>query len=212
MEEKFIRFGNHTLVAAPKAKVLGVVIDPALTWEHHVTMTVQRCNHVLVELCKLRNKVPRELRAFLIETLVFPLLRYCMCVWGAGCATQIARRQKVLNFAARIVANLRRHDHVTATLSELGWPTVERMIEDAVVAIINQLMTREDAPDALKALIVHRSQVTSRSSRSSAAPLLQLPRVRTELARRSFRFRAMNQWNDQDATLRRRYTADVSMI
>ena len=30
---------------------------------------------VRVGLCKLRSKVPRELRAFLIETLVFPLLR-----------------------------------------------------------------------------------------------------------------------------------------
>ena len=142
-----------------------------------------------------------------------------MCVWGAGCATQIARLQKVQNFAVRIVANLRRHDHITATLNELGWPTVERMIAAADVALINQLMTnREDAPAALKGCarskgcIVHRSQVTSRSSRSSAAvaaPLLQLPRVRTELAHRSFRFRAMNQWNGQDAAIRCRYAADV---
>ena len=108
------------------------------------------------------------------------------------------------------MANLRRHDHITATLNELGWPTVQRIIAAADVALISQLMTREDAPPAaLKALIVHRSQVTSRSSRSSAAPLLQLPRVRTELARRSSRFRAMNQWNGQDAAIRRRYAADV---
>ena len=41
-----IRFGDHMLKAVPKAKVLGVIIDSALTWEDHVTMTVQRCNHV----------------------------------------------------------------------------------------------------------------------------------------------------------------------
>jgi len=37
-----IRFGEHSLTAVKKAKVLGLVLDPALTWEHHVAMTVQR--------------------------------------------------------------------------------------------------------------------------------------------------------------------------
>ena len=198
-----IKFGEHTLKATPKAKVLGVILDPALTWEDHVTMTVQRCNHVLVGLCKLRNRLPRELRKFMVETLVFPLMRYCACVWGGGCATQIARLQKVLNFAARTVANLRRYDHVSATLTALGWPSVERMIRDADVALVNQLLTREDAPAALRALLIHRGQMTCRKLRSSEAPLLQLPRVKTERARRSFGYRALRHWNIQDAVLRR---------
>ena len=67
-----IKFGEHTLKATPKAKVLGVVLDPALTWEDHVTMTVQRCNHVLVGLGRLRNRLPRELRKFMVEMLCFP--------------------------------------------------------------------------------------------------------------------------------------------
>ena len=79
------------------------------------------------------------------------------------------------------------------------------MIADADVTLVSRLMTREEAPAALKALIVHRSQVTSRSSRSSSAPLLQLPRVKTELARQSFHYRALKQWNHQDASIRRSY-------
>ena len=81
-----IKFGEHRLKAKPTAKVPAVVLDPALTWQDHVTMTVQRCNHVLVGLCKLHNRLPRELRKFMVDTLVF---RYFACVWGGGCATQI---------------------------------------------------------------------------------------------------------------------------
>ena len=66
-----------------------------------------------------------------------------MRVSGELGATQMARLQKVQNFAARIVANLRRTDHVSATLSELGWPTVERMVADADMALIRQLMLGE---------------------------------------------------------------------
>ena len=86
ISEISIRFGDHTLVATSKAKVLGVVLDPSLTWEHHISLTVQRCYQVLVGICKLRNRLPRELRVFLIEALVFPLIRYCACVWGGACS------------------------------------------------------------------------------------------------------------------------------
>ena len=133
-----------------------------------------------------------------------------MCVWGAGTNTEIARLQKVMNFAVRVVANLRRHDHVTATLTELGWQSVEQMVKTADVTLVSQLMTRDEAPAALKSLIVYRSQVMSRSSRSSQAPLLHLPRVRTELARRSFTYRAMSLWNGQDAAVRQRYASDAA--
>lgn len=200
-----IRFGEHSLTAVKKAKVLGLVLDPALTWEHHVAMTVQRCNHVLVGMCKLRHKLPRELRVVLIETLVFPLIRYCACVWGGACGNQKARLQKVLNFGARIVSNLKRCDHVSDALAELGWPTIDEMIATCDVAILNRLMERENVPPAMSGLIMYRSQVMDRTSRSSAAALLQLPQVRTELARRSFVYRGFKNWNAQDASTRRNY-------
>ena len=104
---------------------------------------------------------------------------------------------------------MRRCDHISATLTGLGWPTVEDMVGEADVVLINKLLTREDAPEALKALLVYRSQVTSRTSRTSGAPLIQLPRVRTELAKRSFNYRALKRWNAQGADVRSRYATDT---
>ena len=190
-----IRFGDHTLVNTSKTKVLGVVLDTSLTWEDHISMTVQRCNHVLVGICKLRNRLPRELRIFLIESLVFPLIRYCACVWGGACSNQTSRLQKVIHFAARIISNLKKSDHISATLNELGWPSVDSMVVECDVTLINRLMASEYAPPALTDLLPFRSEVTCRSLRSSTAPLLQLPQVRTELKRRSFAYRALKNWN-----------------
>ena len=172
-----VHFDDHTLVTATKAKVLGLVLDPALTWEHHITLTVQRCNRILIGLCKLRSKIPRELRVFLVETLVFPLIRYCACVWGGACATQRTRLQKVINFAARIVSNLKRRDHVSAALSELGWQSVDDIITACDIALIDRLLAREEAPEAIKNMLVFRSHVSARETRSSAAGSLQLPQV-----------------------------------
>lgn len=198
-----IQFGEHILEATSKAKVLGIVIDAALTWEQHVSLTIQRCYSVLVGMCKLRNRLSRELRVFLIEALVFPLIRYCACVWGGACLKQKDRLQKVIHFAARIVSNLRRNDHITPTLNELGWLTIDKIIADCDVRLINRLLAMDCGPPALTDLLCFRSEVMSRDSRSSVAPLLQLPRVRTELKRRSFSYRALKHWNDLTAQERR---------
>ena len=196
-----VHFGDHTLVTAKKAKVLGLVLDPALTWEHHVTLTVQRCNRILIGLYKLRSKIPRELRVILVEVLVFPLIRYCACVWGGACATQKERLQKVINFAARIVFNLKRRDHVSAARSELGWQSVDDLIAACDITLIGRLLSREEAPEAIRNMIVYRSDVSSRETRASAAGVMELPQVQTELARRSFYCRAMRSWNGRDTVI-----------
>ena len=133
---------------------------------------------------------------FLIEALVFPHIRYSACVWGGACSIQKWRLQKVVHFAARIISNLKKSDHVSATLAELGWPSIDNMIVDSDITLINRLLAREYAPPALIDLLSFRSDVTNRSTRSSTAPLLQLPQVRTELKRRSFSYRALKNWND----------------
>ena len=200
-----IQFGVHSLASSSKAKVLGIVIDPALTWEHHISLTVQRCYRVLVGMCKLRNRLPRDLRVLLIETLVFPLIRYCACVWGGACTNQKQRLQKVVHFAARIISNLKRNDHITPTLNQLGWPSIDKMITDSDVSLINRIMGIENPPPAMTDMLRFRSEVTCRDSRSSVAPLLQLPRVRTELKRRSFSYRALQNWNDLTIEHRRHF-------
>ena len=190
-----IHFSDHTLAGVTKAKVLGVILDSALTWEYHVSMVVQRCNHVLIGMSKIRRKLPREIRIFLIEALVFPLIRYCACVWGGACSKQRDRLQKIVHFAVRVVTNLKKYNHVTTARAELGWPSVGSMIETCDVTLLNRLMSREYVSPALADLLTYRCQVTDRATRSSAAPLLQLPLVRTELQRRSFRYRALQNCN-----------------
>lgn len=201
-----IQFGEHILEATSKAKVLGIVIDTALTWEHHISLTVQRCYGVLVGMCKLRKRLSRELRIFLIEALVFPLIRYCACVWGGACLKQKDRLQKVIHFAARIISNLRRYEHITPTLNELGWLNVNNIVADCDVRLINRLLAIDNAPPALTDLLCFRSEVMARDARSSVAPLLQLPQVRTELKRRSFSYRALKHWNGLTVQQRRQFT------
>ena len=117
-----------------------------------------------------------------------------MTVWGGCNITQKHRIQKVMNFGARIVKGLRRREHVTPALESLGWPKVSDLIKQRDIAMIKRLLT-DDSGSALSRSVARRSVISSRSTRGTDHDMLELPRVRTEHAKQSFRFRGAVSWN-----------------
>ena len=159
-----------------------------------MSQVVRRCYYVLVGLSKLRNRIPSETKKLLIESLVFPHLTYCCTVWGGCSITQRNRLQKVINFAARIVTGLSRRKHVTPALEALGWPRFDDIVGERDLALIQRLLSA-DAPPALSHIVMRRSEVSERCTRGADGDLLELPRIKTERARRHFPFRSVKSWN-----------------
>ena len=158
-------------------------------------------------LSKLSRALPEKVKKMLIESLVFPHLTYCATVW-AGCGkTQRKRLQKVMNHCAQIVKGARRSAHVTRFMSELNWPPVEHLIAERDMAMMHWVLTNPHASVSLREQIVSRQAVSARSTRGTAAGHLQLPRVRTEHARRFFMYRATSLWNDAPDTVRKAKTS-----
>ena len=50
-------------------------------------------------------------------------------MWASTTKKNIAKLQKVQNFAARIVTGVRKYDHITAILKELHWLPVAKQLE-----------------------------------------------------------------------------------
>ena len=190
-----VHFGRDKVSLSRSVKVLGVVIDSHLAWDGHISLVVRRCYSVLVTLARLRCKLPKCTRRLLVEALVFPHLRYCICVWGSCTGEQKKRIQKTINFGVRLVAGLGRRDHVSVFLRELGWPTVDQLIFEHDVAAIRHITTAAEASELLRARVLRRSDVSARCTRATDGGQLQLPRVRTEFARRGFLCRAISAWN-----------------
>ena len=189
-----IRFGNDEIVPKQSVTVLGVTIDQHLSWIAHVSVVVQRCYCLLVSLARIRHKLPKCVRQLLIESLVFPTY-VIAAVWGNCTAAQKQRVQKAINFGVRIVAGLGRRDHITPSLRELRWPSVDELIAERDLAIIRHLITTPDAPEMLRRRVTRRSDISSRRTRASDHGQLELPKVRTEFARRGFLYRAVHAWN-----------------
>ena len=138
----------------------------------------------------------------IVEMLIFPHLSYCTTVW-AGCnKTQRHRLQKVINHCAQVVKGARRSAHTSPLIAELNWPSFDSLITERDVAQVHYLLNHLQAPTGLTAGIVHRSDVSVRETRAAVAGLLQLPKMRTEHARRFFFSRAPALWNRAPAEVR----------
>ena len=106
-------------------RLLGVVIDPILSWEDHIGHVVKKCYGILISLYRFRHHFSQDTLKLLIETHVFPHILYCLSAWGGATKTQLYRIQKIINFAARVVTGVRRGDRISPALQALGWHRVE---------------------------------------------------------------------------------------
>ena len=80
-----VNFGRAQIRPVSKMQVLRVTLDPELRWENHVSAVVRKSYATLAGLAKFANKLPTTVRRFIVETLVFPHVMYCLTVWGVGC-------------------------------------------------------------------------------------------------------------------------------
>ena len=197
-----VEFGSSELIPVQSVKILGVLFDPCLTWEHHVAAITRRCYCILIGLARMQRRVPRETKRQLVEALVFPHLRYCSSVWGSCTVTQKRRLQRCVNFGARLVSGLGYGDHISGALCELGWRPIQDMVAERDLCTMYRLIHDENAAELLRSRIVSRSNVSARATRATCDGHLEVTRARTEFARRSFFIRAVRSWNGLPADTR----------
>ena len=87
-------------------------------------------------------------------------------------------------------------------MTQLKWQSLDSLIAERDVITVHKLLCGSEAPVNLRHMLTYRHQVSARSTRAAEAGLLQLPRVRSERARRSFCYRAAKTWNTVPAVVR----------
>ena len=179
-------------------KVLGVTLDQHLSWESHISNVVQRCNAIIASLYKVRHFLTKDVLELLVQLHIFPHIRYCLSVWGGATQAHLHRVQKCINFAARLVTGVRRHEHITAALTTLEWPRIGEWVVAHDCHQVYRALNSRACPVSLRALFTPRHQVTDRATRAAVAGDLQLPKSRLSCTQRCFSFRATRAWNRLD--------------
>ena len=109
------------------------------------------------------------------------------------------RLQRVQNTLARVVLQAPWSVSATDLRRELHWLPVRHRIHFKLATITHKTMM-SDHPSYLHDQLCHHQSI--RSLRSSTAPLLQLPPVKTAFAARAFTVAAPKLWNSLSARTR----------
>ena len=147
----------------------------------HVSRVAQACFFHLRRLRSIRAQLGRDVTVRLVTALVFSRLDYCNAVLAELPATTLAPLQKVLHAAARLVSDLRPHDHVTSTLRGLHWLPIEQRVDYKLCLLVHKALVSH-APAYLTDILTAVSDVPSRSAfRDAAHGDYVVPRTRLEL-------------------------------
>ena len=90
----------------------------------------------LAQISRVKHAFRKEVLTTIINSLDFSILYCCSTVWANTTQTNIKKLQGIQNFAAIIVCNIRKYDHVSPALKNLKWIPVKSQLylRDAVMA------------------------------------------------------------------------------
>ena len=147
---------------------------------------------MLCQISRVRHLFTKPVLSTTLNSLIFSKLFYCSTVWAGTLKQNLHKLQLVQNFAARVLRDTKKFDHISPVLRKLGWPSIkdQLLVRDTtqVYKIVNGL-----APLNLSSKLSKRSDTHHCNTRKSDN--LNLPLCRTVTAQRSFYYRAVSAWD-----------------
>ena len=187
-----VPFLGQELKPVASAKDLGIILDSNLNFNDHVTSLSSSLLSTLCQVNRVRHLFSREILNTILNSLVFSKLFYCSTVWSGTSKDNVHKLQLLQNFAARILTNTKKFDHISPILNELGWLTIEELLNLRDVIMIYKCINGL-ASNYLSSKLYKRSDTHAYNTRLKEH--FSLPLCRTSIAQRNFYYRALKSWN-----------------
>ena len=189
-----LKLNNSDIKRVNKTKSLGVIVDEKLNWDDKFKRTKGKVSGGLAALKKLKNIVPQSQLCNVYYTLMGSHLRYADVIWSSLSKTKLAGLQRLQDRACSIISNAKIKDNWSSS-----WLNVENLFryDGSVMTykIVNRL-----CPESLWNKYHPRSSHSTYNTRHCKD--LQIPKYRTEFAKKGFNFAALKLWNDTLAKIR----------
>ncbi|XP_072769508.1 uncharacterized protein [Nerophis lumbriciformis] len=202
-----LTFDNQTITQGDSVKNLGIIFDPALSFESHIKSVTKTAFFHLRNIAKIRSILSTSDAEIIIHAFVTSRLNYCNVLFSGLPKSSIKRLQLVQNAAARLLTRTRKFDHITPILAHLHWLPVHLRCDFKVLLLTYKIL-HGLAPSYLADCIL--PYVPARNLRSKNSALLVIPRAQKKSAGyRVFSIRAPVLWNALPVTVRDATSVEV---
>jgi len=188
-----IRVGNANVIPSSEVRNLGVIFDPSLSMENHITTVCKAAYASIRNIGRIRRHVNRETAEMMVHAFITSKIDIGNSLLHGITKSQLHRLQRIQNIAARLVTYTKPHQHITPVLHDLHWLPVEQRITFKVALFVYKILYTS-APAYLTELVELYSP--ARNLRSATKGLLQETVARNQWGSRSFQVSAAKIWNN----------------
>ena len=117
---------NNLIPCEESIKILGVTLDCKRNMEKHVTSTCRVSYMHIRGVNSIRSFLTEHATKILMTSTVLTRLDYCNSTYAGLPQKSLYKLQLAQNTAARFVARIPRHHHITPTLQHLKWLPINK--------------------------------------------------------------------------------------
>ena len=112
-----------------QAKDLGIILNASMTSDEHVINVVSLCVAGLCQINRAKHIFHKQTLINIINAFICSKLYYGSTIWSNTSLKNVKKLQLVQNFAARIVNDSNKYEHITPVLRQLNWLLVSYMLQ-----------------------------------------------------------------------------------
>jgi hypothetical protein len=135
LQSTTVHIGDSNIQPSDSARNIGAIFDRHLTMDKHINVVCRVANFHLRNIRNIRSLLTTDACKTLVHSLVTSRLDYANSLLAGISKNQLRKLQQVQNNAARLIAQLRKFDHVSPTLKQLHWLPIEQRIQFKVLLI-----------------------------------------------------------------------------
>ena len=156
---------NVIIDQAEKTKFLGVIIDPHLSFQKHISYMKGKIARGIGCLRKSRPFLNEKTLKTLYNAMIFPHFTYCIEVWGNNYSKHLEPLMKLQHWAIHVITGTRKYDHVTPLFNRLKLMTLEKIYPYYVLLLMYKFH-KNKLPSPISGMFTRNNVIHDRDLRS----------------------------------------------
>jgi hypothetical protein len=187
-----LRLNDHNIQFAKAVRYLGVTLDETLSLKAHVNNTCHAAFGYLRVISKQKKAMKTSAVKILLHSLVLSRIEFCSSIFYGATNQLQSRLQMVSNSSLRILAGLRKFDHLSAAREKYFWLSVQdrQLLRLACIIFV---AIKYGLPQYLANSL--KEKVFDRRTRFSQLHPLEIARTRSGVGDLAFSVAGPSVWN-----------------
>ena len=169
------------------SQVSSTKFDSNLSWKNHISYVRNKISKNVGIMARARKVLNCDTMLTLYYSMIYPYLSYCIHVWGSAFKSHLDKIIKIQKRIVRMMCGVSRKTHSFPLFQASDILNIEKVYE-YTVGLLMYKFHHSQVPCIISELFIENSDIHSYFTRQSH--LLHVPKCRTEIGKRSFRYKA----------------------